>query len=247
MSVKTNEEKAQEFLNKYSEYKDTKGFFDEIINIRNKYQEQGIEPSEFEIRSLMLNLDNKYDEIAKINQPIENEIRKELKSFSQELLVTIYNSTKNENIKVLVKEQVKINNIELRNLNELELESGFIFVRLKDMSKEDKIKLLKLRESEEDIKLDEIELLKLSPIVREYIFKSINNDLTEEKELFCKEHGINSEIEFKQYVDWAMQQEARKIAGSLQDSINNLLNLNDSSLIDKMEERLNNNTTSIKK
>ena len=233
MPVKNNEEKAVAFLNKYAEYKNNGELLVEMIASQSDLQKQ--EKSEFEIKRLTL----EYEKIMDKSRKLEAEIIKELKRFSQELLITIYKLTENSGIKELVKSQIRSNDITIEELNNIKLESGVIFEDLDNMSKERKLDLLKLRETEDDLEIDGTSLLKLSPVVRGYIFKSITSDLEEEKRKFMEEHGFKSEQEFEFFKETMMKKEGRRIAEEVEKNIYQIFGIEDSSFIDEMEEKLN--------
>lgn len=217
MVVKTNKEKALEFLEKYSNLPDVE-MFDE----------------------------NKKDILEK-NELIEKEINEELRKFSQELLVTIYNLATNNRIKELVLFRTKNNNSNIDALNGIYVDSGMIFGYLEHMDKQKKLALLNLRETDEDLTINNNELLKLSPVVRTYIFKSINGNLDEEKEMFCKQHGINSEKEFNYYMNCNLTQEGRNMSDNVLNALDEIMAKVDALSANESDGELDNSNISSKK
>lgn len=206
-----------EFLEKYKDYgkeykKELEQLSNRCINMTQQNNEIFAKRLSEEIEALSNRL-----------QEEEKQVRESMKDFSQEELSIIYNSTDNNELKELVIKQVQKNNSRINMFNEY-VKNGYIFTYLEEMPNPDeqRKKILKLRETDIDLKIGDEEILKLSPKVRQYVYKSAQGDLSKEKEEFCREKNIKSEEEFIFYVNNAMYKGLRVLSTDIQEMVNNI-------------------------
>lgn len=161
MSIK----EIHELINKYSNYKDEFVFKEEQTRILfEKCMPEKRWPSEFEIKKIDL-------ESKKYEQSItdeKEEIKKKLKDFSQEELVSMYNNSNNESINRLIQDRIMKNNNIIASIN-TNSETGAIFEMLLNASDEDYKKVLDMRESEDSLLFNNIKLDNFSSNARRII------------------------------------------------------------------------------
>lgn len=227
-------EKIQELINKYNDYKDELVFEKEITRmIYEKCMAEKRMPSEFETKKIEF-------ESKKFERDItdeKKEIEKELKAFSQEELVFMYENSNNESINRLIQDRIMKNNAKIVSINSYS-ETGAIFEMLLKTSDEDIKKVLGMRESKDPLLFNNKELDNFSLNSRSIIQQKLNGNLEEAKKIFCKEHNLSSELEFEFYKNNSSNQKIIKNANALQKSLNELLKIDNDSIIKKAQEDL---------
>ena len=139
------------------------------------------------------------------------ELNKLLKEYTLDMLVGIYEEAckKNPDLAVRVNIIIIEINSKINNLNTVAYESGIVFNKIKNMTEEEKCRLLELNEVKEKIsftsiipnKENIIETQVLKSEVRELIEKSLNgSNLDEERKKFYLDLGLETEKEIEFYV-----------------------------------------------
>ena len=224
----------QDLINKYSNYKDELVFKKEQTRILyEKCMSEKRMPSEFETKKIEL-------ESKEFEQSItdeKEEIEKELKDFSQEELVSMYDNSNNESINRLIQDRIMKNNTIIANINSYS-ETGAIFEMLLNASDEYVKKILDMRESEDPLLFNNTELDNFSSNARSIIQQKLNGNLDEAKKNFCKEHNLSNELEFEFYKNNLSNQKIIENANALQKSLNELLKVDNDSITQKAQEDL---------
>ena len=214
MVIKKNEKFINYWLEKYKDYGEVDALFEEYIKkieaLNKKYQETNETPSYFEREKLRLELDKKTDEVVAKRVKMDLDMRDTLTRFSQEMLVAIYNKSTNVDIKYIIYNKILKNDGKVESLD-LYLKSGYIFEYISGLSLEQKIDLYNLRETDQELIVNDKVLSIINPIVRGYLFKSMNGNLVEEKKQFYKDHNLNTEREYEFYKDNILKAERTRL------------------------------------
>lgn len=217
MLIKMNEAIAQEFISKYRNYgaqqtNSIDAYFNAMEQYKKECRVKGTSPTLEEFEKIYPG--NPFDIKTKTKDPLEDEIKKVLSGYTQEMLVLIEKMSSNFLLNQLISNQIMKNNTSIELMIN-DMESGCIFADLNNMNEFEKFRLLQLRESDEDIKSKSYEILKLPSNIKALIIKSFEDDLSSDKAYFCIEHDLNSEEEFLFYQKAITNQKILQIADDI--------------------------------
>lgn len=202
MIIHKSDKIVAEFIEKYADYDELgsllKKYEMKHKELMAKYEAENREPTEFEKKKFDMDFNRDLAEATTRNADRKKEIIITIKNYSQELLISLYEQLENKELKELVYSQLSRNNSFIATVNFF-LDTGNIFEYLNNLTVESKENLLALRENDDTIQVDKITIVSLLPKAREYVVKSLNSDLANEKKQFCEERGITSETEFEFY------------------------------------------------
>lgn len=221
MIIKRNEETIKNFIEKYSSY-------DELGSLLRKYEikfndlMKNGEPSEFEKKKFDIEFNKQVREAQEKIAPKKEELKRLLMTFSQELLLELYNRIENNEVRELIYYQIAKNSGVFYNIN-IDAETGAIFEKLDNIPLENKQDLLNLRETDEIVKLEKVPVLTLLPIAKEYILKSIDGSLIDAKQKFCEERGLTTETEFQFYKNNMINEKKLSQQEMLEAKMNNIV------------------------
>ena len=187
-----------------------------------KFNKEKRELSEFEIKKIEFEKQKRKQE----KKDDENKINNELKKFSQEMLILIYNRSFNHSINRLIAHQIIKNNTTIYSINS-DCESGSIFDYLKNLSNENVKEIMNLRETDEKLVFDAILLNDFSSNAENIFEKKLEGKLDEEKKEFCQKHNLSNELEFEFYKKNYNNQELIKCAKDVQESYKDWLGTDD--------------------
>ena len=144
MIIKKNEETIKNFIEKYSSY-------DELGSLLRKYEikfnelMKNGEPSEFEKKKFDIEFNKQVREVQEENAPKKEELKRLLMTFSQELLLELYNRIENNEVRELIYYQIAKNSGVFYNIN-IDAETGAIFEKLDNIPLENKQDLLEIKD-----------------------------------------------------------------------------------------------------
>lgn len=234
MKIEDKELIIKEFLNKYKDYEDDTSFMIKQYNeLIKKCKDEKRQPSEFEFKKIKLETEKREKEIINDMEYIKFNLRK----FSQEMLVLMHNMSNNESINRLIEGMIMENNVTIESINSY-CESGVIFEKLEDMSNEQINKLLSLRENNNRLLFNNKEVINFSLNARNILKQKLNGNLDEAKRKFCEDHNLSSELEFQFYKNNYRNKEIIKIATAIQEVMNDMLEIDDDTVIKKAQEQL---------
>jgi len=239
MQIRKSDKLIELFLQKFSEYGQN------IDEIRTQYTEKR---NDFFNRAHLKQctkeeIANYYDDYIEEeekaiqvaeekNKPITKILKKILQKFTQEMLCAIYEKCRNGSLKNEVFEQIRKNNDYIDSFNNYYIETGEIFEILENMTIEELERLNSLRENNEEININNVELQSISEQVKKMLLKVMNGyDLQEEKQEYCLQQGIKSESEFQMHKIRRKNQKLWDASIEAQQILNDLINAEDSSLI----------------
>lgn len=242
--IKKNEQVAEKIISEYATYAQSVieiekeySLVNYIRQIRNEAIQNGINPADINIDTIMTEFERKRDTLLKLEEeklkPEKERLQTTLNDLTQEMLIFIFNHAINPKFKKEIETKIRDNNYEINYLNNFAYESGSIFQDLELMSKDKLFRIASLRETTDEITFDYLVLQSLNKNIAKMIAKVMNGEsLEEEKLTFCREHNLSNEMEFQIYKASVHNRNLLDAAVDTQKVVKDVLNIDTNEFVD---------------
>lgn len=248
MVIKQNEKLVDLFINEFASYGSNIAELEKLYSSKLETINQKVKLGEghYDVTYVNELLDSYFtthqealEQVKEQNKEQEELLRKTVKNFTQEMLVAIYKRSNNKFLNEVLLDEIKENNTRIEFLNGVAMESGLIFELVEGMDEEELERTMILRENIEELKINDIVLSSLDNRILGYLQKvKAGGNLQDEKQKYCKENGIKSELEFQFNKNRIRNEYLLKEASEIQKLFNDLTGTKSDSFVESAYDQM---------
>lgn len=242
MLIKQNEKLVDLFINEFASYGSNIAKVEKYYSSKLETINQKIKLGEGQYNETYVNeLFDSYftthrealERVKEQNKEKEELLRKTVKNFTQDMLVAICKKSDNKFLNEVLLDEIRENNARIEFLNGVALESGLIFELVEGMDEEELERTMMLRENSEELRIDDRVLSSLDNRILGYVQKvKAGGNLQDEKQKYCNENGIKSELEFQFNKNRIRNEYLLKEASEIQELFNDLTGTKSNSFVE---------------